>query len=86
MELHRLEKMKAWYAQYDGLTTEERLTHPNFVYSRFRSYGISFYARDPYSPTGVSIIGGCSHEEWSELQKLAKTSPLSPTEDLRTAH
>ena len=65
----------------------ELLKHPQFAYTRMKNYGIAVYVKDSSSPTGVINAGGIP----KELEFLIKEfqnygQPLSPTEDLRTAH
>ena len=63
------------------------LKHPKFLYTRWKNYGISFYVKDETSPTGVRNAGGIPHAlEFLITDYQNYGSPLSPTEDLRTAH
>lgn len=64
-----------------------KLRHPDYLYCRSRYYGITIYVRDNESPTGVIGIGGMPHElEFLVDLFHPNCGPLSPTEDLRTAH
>ena len=63
------------------------IASPNFAYARERSYGTTIYHLDPASPTGViSKCGIPNHLAEVMLRAGGRTSSLSPTEDLRTAH
>jgi len=62
------------------------LSSPNFAYTRAKNYGIAIIHKDPKSPTGVLNVGGLPYELEFLIAKSQKYgSPLSPTEDLRTA-
>lgn len=72
---------------YTKATVEKAIKiikNPNFLYARWKKYGIQCYGRDNTSPTGVINIGGIPNELEFLLTALGKTSSLSPTEDLRT--
>lgn len=62
------------------------VSHENYAYSRQKNGYISIYITDSKSPTGVSCIGGIPNNFEYLLHLFEKTSQLSPTEDLRSAH
>ncbi len=65
----------------------ELLKHPKFAYTRWKHYGIQVYVKDATSPTGVLQAGGIPLELEFLIKEFQKYgAPLSPTEDLRTAH
>jgi len=64
----------------------ELLKRPDFLYTRWKNYGIAVYVKDQDSPTGVRNAGGIPHELEFLITSIQKYgAPLSPTEDLRTA-
>ena len=66
-----------------SMSWEERVKSKHFAYTRQRFYGVSIYVKWKWSPTGVVQMGGVPDDEVHKLKD--KKSPLSPTEDLRSA-
>lgn len=57
---------------FEGLSVAEVMAHPSYSHSRLRSYGVTFYARNPHSPTGVCAVGGCSFNAFRHFEINAK--------------
>ena len=70
--------------EIDEMSVEEFIGSKHFAYARHKEHGVSLYARSEWSPTGVERVKGLSHEEAKVLLK-GRNSPLSPSEELRTA-
>lgn len=68
-----------WLSQFKGLTTDELISHECYAYSRYKKHGVSIYAKCPFSPSGVYVVGTMTHQE-----ALSMPSVLSPTESLAT--
>lgn len=85
-EIYSSEHEKLGYTTQSIKRCIELIRHPKFMYSRQTRYGISIYAKDETSPTGVLMIGSIPAELDFLLYALGKTGQLSPTEDKRSAH
>lgn len=66
----------------------EIINSDKFLYSRAKDSGCNLYGGQADSPTGVTLMGGCSSFQLADYIAgiLGKSKALSPTEDLRTAH
>jgi len=69
----------------------DAISSPNFKYARFIESGLgnyyNLYHKDDTSPTGVSLVGGCSEKIWEQVSKETGNSHnyYSPTENKMTA-
>lgn len=72
-----------------AVTVFDKISHTNFLYARLQNsaYGnyYNLYWKDDTSPTGVSLVGVCSEEEWELISKETNNSHnyLSQTEGRR---
>jgi hypothetical protein len=55
----------AYREEIRSIPKEVRHLDPRFRYFRRKCYGIAMYFADPWSPTGVSNMGGYSEEEFA---------------------
>ena len=58
-------KYAAYREEIKSIPKEVRHLDPRFRYFRRKVYGIAMYFADPWSPTGVSNMGGYSEEEFA---------------------
>jgi len=65
----------------------EVISSDKFAYSRAKDGYCNLYGRDSESPTGISLLSGCTSYKLADTisQLLGKSGSLSPTENLCTA-
>lgn len=85
--LERKKKTSAFRDLHASLSTEGKIAHPNFAYTRFQNSSLgnyyNIYWRSELSPTGVELVGGCNETEWEVISKETNNTNnyYSPTEN-----
>ncbi len=77
-------RSKELRAEWELMSDAELVASSYFAYSRHKNHGVNIYCKSPFSPTGIELARGISHEVADKILS-GTSSPLSPTEDLRTA-
>jgi len=80
IEVRRIREL--YYSSRKNLTIDQILSHSDFAYARYKGEYYNLYLKDKYSPSGVSLAGSCTIDQWERLSKVYNVANnyLSPSE------